>query len=299
MVVGKKKKALVIVNPKAGRIRVRAQVLDLTKLSICGIEPTMCATTARGDATNYVTDMAENYDIIICRGGDGTFNEVINGVMRLPRKKPIGYIPSGTTNDLAKTLGIPNNTRRALEIIIGGHSKPHDLGLFNGERYFSYISCFGAFTRASYSTPQSKKNAMGHAAYMLEAINCIKEIKPIHARVVIDGEELEGDYVYGAVSNSTSVAKVMKLDPKIVKLDDGKFEVMLVKNPKTFNGWKDTLIAAKTINYDRCESIIFKQGKKIEFFFDDEIAWTADGEYVNGGTHTVIENVNKAINIYR
>lgn len=299
MAVGKKKKALVIVNPKAGKIRVRSQVLDLTKLSICGIEPTMCATTARGDATRYVTEMAENFDIIICRGGDGTFNEVINGVMRLPRKKPIGYIPSGTTNDLAKTLGIPNNTRRALETIIGGYYKPHDLGFFNEERYFSYISCFGAFTRASYSTPQSKKNAMGHAAYMLEAINCIKEIKPIHARVIIDGEELEGNYVYGAVSNSTSVAKVMKLDPKIVKLDDGKFEVMLVKNPKTFNGWKDTLIAAKTINYDRCDSIIFKQGKKIEFFFDQEIAWTTDGEYINGGTHTVIENVNKAINIYR
>ena len=294
------KKALVVVNPRAGKIRVRSQVLDLTKLSTSGIAPTMYATTARGDATNYVRDMAKDYDLVICRGGDGTFNEVVNGLMLLDEKKPVGYIPSGTTNDLAKALGIPNKTHRAMEIIIGGHAEPHDLGLFNGERYYTYIACFGAFTGASYRTPQEKKNAMGHMAYMLEAINCIKEIKPIHTKVVIDGTEtLEDDFVYGAVSNSTSVGGVMKLDMNVVDLADGTFEVMLVKNPGSARRWKDTLWAAKTVNYEKSDCILFKQCKQIEFFFDNDIAWTADGEYLNGGTHVTIEVQRHAVDIFR
>ncbi len=294
------KKALVIVNPKAGRIRVRSQVLDLTKLSACGIAPTMYATTARGDAINYARDMAADYDMVICRGGDGTFNEVINGLMQLDEKKPVGYIPSGTTNDLAKALGIPNQTQKAIEIIVGGHTEPHDLGLFNNERYYSYIASFGAFTGASYRTPQEKKNAMGHMAYLLEAVNCIKEIKPIHTKVIIDGEEtFEDDFVYGAVSNSTSVGGVMKLDMNIVDLADGVFEVMLVKNPGNFKRWKNTLWAAKTVRYDRSDCILFKQCRKIEFFFDHDVAWTADGEYLNGGQHVVIEAKHHAVEIYR
>lgn len=296
----KVRKALVVVNPKAGKIRVRSQVLDLTNLSASGVAPTMYATTARGDAVNFVRDMAEDYDMIIVRGGDGTFNEVVNGLMLSKVNKPIGYIPSGTTNDLAKALGIPNNTRQAMDIIIGGDAEPHDIGLFNNERYYTYIACFGAFTSASYRTPQHKKNSMGHLAYMIEAISCIKEIKPIHTRVVIDEkEEIEDDFVYGAVSNSTSVAGVMKLDMNIVNLSDGLFEVMLVKNPGNFTRWKNTLWAAKTVNYSKSDCILFKQCKKIEFFFDNDIPWTADGEYLNGGRHVGVEVCHHAIDIYR
>ena len=294
------RKALVIVNPKAGRIRVRSQVLDLTKLSSSGVAPTMYATTARGDAVKYARDMAEDYDMIIVRGGDGTFNETVNGLMQSGIKKPIGYIPSGTTNDLAKALGIPSNTRQAMDLIIGGNAQPHDLGYFNNERYYTYIACFGAFASASYRTPQEKKNSMGHLAYLLEAVNCIKEIKPIHTRVIIDEkEEFEDDLVYGAVSNSTSVGGVMKLDMNIVDLTDGIFEVMLVKNPGNFTRWKNTLWAAKTVNYSKSDCIIFKQCKKIEFFFDNDIPWTTDGEYINGGKHVVIEAKHHSISIYR
>ena len=293
------KNALVIVNPKAGRIRVRSQVLDLTKLSINGVSPTMYATAARGDATKLAESFAENYDMVICRGGDGTFSEVVNGLMRIQRKIPLGYIPSGTTNDLAKALKIPNNTRKANEIILGGNALPHDVGLFCGERYFSYISSFGAFTKVSYETPQEKKNSLGFAAYLLEAPRCITDIKPVHARVLIDGEELEGDYVYGSVSNSTSVGGVLRFDMNTVDMADGKFEVMLVENPKTFARWKDAVLAVKTLNYDMSGCIFFRQCRRVEFFFEKEIPWTLDGEFVMGRKHTVIENIEKAIDVYR
>ena len=294
------RKALVIVNPKAGKIRVRSQILDLTSFSSSGVSPTMYATTARGDAVKYAKEMAEDYDIIIVRGGDGTFNETVNGLMRSGVNKPIGYIPSGTTNDLAKALGIPNNTRQAMDVIIGGNAEPHDIGLFNDERYYTYIACFGAFTSASYKTPQEKKNSMGHLAYMIEAIKCIKEIKPIHTKVIIDdNEEIEEDLVYGAVSNSTSVAGVMKLDMNIVDFSDGKFEVMLAKNPGTLLRWKDALWAAATVDYSKSDCIMFKQCRKAEFFFDNDVPWTADGEYINGGKHVVIEVKHNAIEIYR
>lgn len=294
------RKALVIVNPKAGKIRVRSQVLDLTKLSSSGVAPTMYVTTARGDAVKFAAEMADDYDMLIVRGGDGTFNEAVNGLMKAGIKKPIGYIPSGTTNDLAKALGIPNNTRQAMDIIIGGSEEPHDIGFFNEERYYTYIACFGAFTSASYRTPQEKKNSMGHLAYMLEAVNCIKEIKPIHTKVIIDDDEvIEDDLVYGAVSNSTSVAGVMKLDMNVVDFSDGCFEVMLAKNPGNFVRWKNALWAAKTVNYSKSDCIIFKQCRKIEFFFDNDIPWTTDGEYINGGRHVAIEVKKHAINIYR
>ena len=293
------RKALVIVNPRAGRIRVRSQVLDLTKLITSGISPTMYATSARGNAADFAEKMAEYYDMIICRGGDGTFSEVVNGIMRADIKIPIGYIPSGTTNDLAKALEIPNNTKKAIEIIISGNALPHDVGEFNRKHYFAYISSFGAFTRVSYCTPQSKKNSLGFTAYILEAVSCIKEIKPIHAKVIIDGTELEGDYVYGSVSNSTSVAGVLRMDMNIVDLSDGIFEIMLVENPKTLRRWKNTLSAVKNVNYDLSDCIIFMQGRKIELFFDEKIPWTLDGEYVCGDNHIVIENKEKAISVFR
>ena len=293
------KNALVIVNPRAGRIRVRSQVLDLTKLSINGISPTMYATAARGDATKLAESFAENYDMVICRGGDGTFSEVVNGLMRVRKKIPVGYIPSGTTNDLAKALKIPNSTKKAIEIILGGMALPHDVGLFCGERYFSYISSFGAFTKVSYETPQEKKNSLGFAAYLLEAPRCIADIKPVHAKVLIDGEELEGDYVYGSVSNSTSVGGVLRFDMNTVEMADGKFEVMLVENPRTFTRWKDALLAVKTVNYDMSDCIFFRQCGRVEIFFEKEIPWTLDGEFVMGKKHTVIENIEKAIDVYR
>lgn len=299
MQLSNRKNALVIVNPKAGRIRVRSQVLDLTKLSTNGISPTMYATSGRGDATALAGSLAGNFDMVICRGGDGTFSEVVNGLMKIKRRIPVGYIPSGTTNDLAKALGIPNNTRKAIELVIGGGTLSHDLGIFNGERYFSYISSFGAFTKVSYCTPQSKKNSIGFTAYLLEAVNCVKEIRPVRARVIIDGEEISGSYVYGAVSNSTSVGGVLRLDMNTVNLSDGIFEIMLVENPGSFVRWKNALLAVKSVNYNLSDCIVFRQGRKIEFFFDEEIPWTLDGEYVSGGRHAVIENAQKAIDIFR
>ena len=293
------KKALVIVNPKAGKIRVKSQVMDLTGLGMCGIAPTMYLTGKRGDATEFVKNMADYFDFIICRGGDGTFNEVINGIMALERRKAVGYIPSGTTNDLAKSLSIPLKTKRALEIIVSGSPRKHDIGLFNCERYFSYIASFGSFTEVAYITPQNIKNSLGHLAYMLEAVGSVKNIHPIKTKAIIDGEEINDEFVFVSVSNSLSVGKVMRLDEKTVNLCDGKMEIMLVKNPKTFTGWRNTLYAAKAVDYSKCDTIIYKSGKEFEFFFEENVHWTIDGEHICGGKHVKITVCPKAIEIFR
>lgn len=294
-----RKRALVIVNPKAGKIKLIPQILDMTRFGINNIEPAIYSTTARGDATRFVKEMGDDFDMVICRGGDGTLNEVINGVMQLETKRPIGYIPSGTTNDLAKTLNIPSNTKKAMDIIINGEPSPHDIGNFNSERYFSYIASFGAFTSASYSTPQSIKNSIGHVAYLMEATKAIKDIHPIAVKMKADGVDYEGKVIFGSVSNSLSAAGVITFDKSIVNLSDGKFEVIMVQNPGSVAKWKEAIKAILSKDYDSCDKIFFCQASHIELTFEEDVPWTLDGEYAGSPRELIIDNVFHGIDIYR
>ena len=197
-----KKKVLLIVNPCAGKTKSRISAADIIeKLSKHNYEFTAKETTCRGDATNIVKNELDGHDMVVCCGGDGTLNETINGVMDMPRRAPIGYVPSGTTCDLATTLGIPSDAEAATEIIKKGETNDYDIGLFNN-RYFSYIASFGAFTKNSYATPQKLKNRFGHTAYVIEAMKEIKDIHGIHLKIEHDGGIEEGEFCFGAVASS-------------------------------------------------------------------------------------------------
>lgn len=292
-------KVLLIVNPAAGKGRAGMLIQDFSVLfNKNEFETTVYLTKGPGDATEYVKNISDDYDIIVCRGGDGTFHEVINGVMRLEKKRPLGYIPSGTTNDLAKSLGIPAKTRPAVDIIRRGRPTPFDLGLFNGETYFSYVASFGAFTKASYATTQRSKNMHGRFAYLAEAAREVKEIRPVHMRVVSGDTTFEDDFIFGAVTNSVSAAKVIKYKRECVNLSDGVFEVLLVKNPGTADGWRKAVQSVINRDFNN-EVMMFFHGSEVEFFSDDEVAWTVDGEYGGSSRESRIEVVPGGIEIYR
>ena len=281
-----KKKVLLIVNPCAGRSKSRSYVFDImNKFSEADYEFDVKTTTGSGDATEFVKKYATDHDIVVCCGGDGTFNETINGVMSLSRRIPIGYIPAGSTNDLANTIGLPTDIDKSTDTIIAGKTHTYDIGMFNN-RFFCYVASFGVGVEFSYNTPQKMKNLLGHYAYLingfvLNLIPTLKNIKPIHIKIEYDDKTLEDDFYFGAISNSTSVAGIFKFDKNEVKLDDGKFELLLVRRLSGPMGAFGMFKQMKRREFDG-DKLIFLKSSNIKMTFENEVPWTLDGEY--GGT---------------
>lgn len=294
----RKEKVLLIVNPCAGKTSTRASVPEIiSNFPEDKYDFTVRNTTCQGDATKIVKEEADKHDIVVCCGGDGTLNETINGVMDLARRLPIGYIPSGSTNDLANTLGIPTKAKEATDLIKSGNLNDYDIGLFNN-RYFSYVASFGAFTRASYATSQKLKNMFGHIAYYPMAVPDAFNIKKYRLRIEHDGGVLEDDFVFGSISNSTSVGGFFKLSRDGLKLNDGVFELLLCRSI----GFKDVIPMLHKVrhqNYDGKQLIFFRTTKlKVTCLQDEPLDWTLDGEY--GGAHkeVMVHVLERAVNLY-
>jgi len=286
---------MLVVNPRSGR--------GLSKFALGTIVSQLCgngyAVTAyfSGEQTpeELTFEHAGKHELIVCVGGDGTLSGVISGLLRAGAAVPVGYIPMGTANDIATTLALSKDPLEAARTIINGTPRPLDIGAFS-EKYFTYIAAFGAFTGVAYSTPQSAKRSLGHFAYILEGLADVTAIKPQLTAVEFDGKSIEGDFVFGGVLNSTSVAGFMKLDPKQVDLADGLFEIILVKQPIDPASFLDILASFATQSYDG-DNVLMYHASNVKFTFAEEVAWTIDGE--DGGLHreALITNCHKAISI--
>ena len=292
------KSLLFIYNPHAGKKRIVQRLHDVVYLfTTAGYTVTVHPTLFRGDATKTAAELGHQYDHVVCCGGDGTLNEVVTGLLAHPETMPtLGYLPAGTTNDFSKTLKLPANLMRAAQIAVEGSPCPCDLGEFNG-RPFIYVAAFGVFSEVSYATPQNSKNVLGHLAYVLGGIKSLAQLKPCHMKVTHDGETLEGDFIYGMVSDSVSVGGFRGLKEKDVKLDDGLFEVMLVKNPRTPEELSTILNALMKKQPDG--NVIGFQSADISFSAEHPVAWTLDGEF--GGDMETVQVCNRprAIRIMR
>lgn len=292
------KRLLLILNPCSGQKKANRYIINIVSLfTAAGYDCTLHVTQRSGDASEFVEKNAQYYQLIVCIGGDGTLNEVITGLIVGGSGVPIGYIPSGSTNDFANSLELSKNPVQAARDIIKGVQKPYDVGSFNG-RCFSYIASFGAFTRVSYDTPQTLKNSLGHMAYILESIKELTELKPIHAKITAGGEVYEDDYLFGAVSNSLSVAGLLTLDPDQVDMSDGLLEVLLIKNPTTPTEISNIAMALTLRKYDN-DTVKFFSASKIEIETSPTVNWTLDGEFAHGSEKIIIENLNQAIQIIK
>ena len=291
------KKLLFVINPYAG-MRKAAKMLPeiLAVFNRADYDVRVYVTAEAGDGIRAVATMAQGMDLVVCSGGDGTFNETITGLMQAGLQLPVGYIPSGSTNDFAASLQIPSDPVEAARQIVEGTPNVYDLGRF-GQRYFSYVASFGAFTKASYSTPQSVKNLLGHMAYVLEGMQEISQIRKHHVKLTLDeGEVLEDDYIFGAVCNSTSVGGIVTLDPNQVDLKDGRFEVLLVRAPKTWQEISECLLAVQKQQYNSA-MMTFRNAASIAVEADPEMPWTLDGEKEEGHNFVEIQNLHRAIQI--
>ncbi|MBP3692692.1 MAG: YegS/Rv2252/BmrU family lipid kinase [Clostridia bacterium] len=291
------KKLFFVVNPQSGTLKAGSHLLNMVKeLSDAGYSITVYPTKARGDATEQVANLCDCYDTVVACGGDGTLNEVITGMFKGNKKFKIGYIPAGTQNEWSTGLRIPRNLVDAAKVISAGKTAALDIGSFN-DSYFEYTASFGALTEASYSAPQQVKNVLGQAAYIFEGLRCLGNIKPINIRAEHDNGFCEGEYLFGAVSNSLSVGGVIKLKENIVNLSDGKFEVALIKKPKTAIEFQSLVSSIITQNFND-PLIDFIHTSYLKVTSEVDIDWTLDGEKVEGGKCAEIKNLHRIIDFY-
>ncbi len=289
------KNLMLIVNPYAGR-GLSKQALGIIVSLFCreGYAVTVYSTES-GTPEDLIREYGGNYELVVCAGGDGTISGVTSGLVQLETPPPFGFIPAGTANDMASTLALSRDPKTAVMTILNGKPIPLDIGRFN-DSYFTYIAAFGAFTGVSYKTPQSAKQALGHFAYVKAGLASVPEIRPQHTVVTYDGGTIEDDFIFGGVTNSTSIAGLVKLNKRDVDLGDGLFEVILVKQP--VNATELTNIVSSILNHTyHSENVLFLHTKKIKFSFDEEVSWTKDGE--DGGSHKEleIENCHQALRI--
>lgn len=291
-------KTLLIINPKSGKLK-RKKVFE----SVCATvgEKASNLDIVYTEYKGHATEIAKNagqYKKVICMGGDGTLNEVCNGLLSVAKevRPPIGYIPAGSTNDFARGIGLPKSIKKASKLTVSDEHSPIDIGSFkdsqSNTRFFTYVASFGLFTKISYSTNQDIKNKFGHFAYIFEGIRSISElqkIKPFKLRIETDDTVLEQEYIFGAITNSTSLGGLVKLDKKNVHVNDGLFELLLIRKPKSFLALADTVrqIISKKYCFER---IIFSHTSKLKLTSDCPLDWTLDGEFA-GSTETAEINV--------
>lgn len=292
------KKMLFVMNPYAGMRRANRYLPDIiTIFTQAGYLVQIFMTTGTGDCCRIVREHAAGMDLVVCAGGDGTLNEAINGLMSQGLDIPVGYIPCGSTNDFANTLKLPTNVLQAARNIAQGEPVRYDVGKF-GQRYFSYVASFGAFTRVSYATPQSFKNALGHTAYILSGIQELSQLKTEHVRIELDDTVIEDDFLLGAVSNSTSVGGILNLDPKKVDMTDGKFELLLVRSPKSLAELNECIQALQKQTYN-CSMVTFRTVEKLRIIANPSMAWTLDGEREDGHAQIDVENCHLALQLMK
>lgn len=290
------KKILFVFNPKSGMGLIKNNLLDIVDVMVkAGYDPTVYPTQARGDATRKVCEDGVNYDRIVCSGGDGTLDEVVTGMREAHLHIPLGYIPAGSTNDFARTLGISNDMVKAAQVAVGENVFPCDVGQFNDDT-FIYIAGFGVFTEISYETPQELKNIFGHAAYILSAAKSLASIPNYLMQVEANGEVIQDRFIYGMVTNSVSVAGFKGLTGKNVQLDDGEFEVTLVKSPNNPIELNE-IIAYLTGIISETKMVYSFKTADIKIRSRASVSWTMDGE--DGGSHWNVEikNRHKKLNI--
>ena len=288
------KQLLLIVNPVAGVKKAAKYLADIISVfNRADYAVRVYVTDKRGDATDAVKKWGAEFDQIVCCGGDGTLNETINGVVQSGLYIPIGYIPTGSTNDFANSLGLSGDAVAAARQIVTGTPRLYDIGKFE-DRYFSYVASFGVFTKTSYTTPQNIKNALGHMAYLLEGISEISKIKKKHLRMETDQGVLEDDYLFGAICNSTSIGGLLTLNSKLVDLSDGKFEIILVRAPKSVQELHECVMAVKNQTYD-CGMLAFRSTARVQITADPNMPWTLDGERAEGRERIFVENLHQKI----
>ena len=319
-----RKKILFIYNPVAGRGQIRWALDDVLRIFTgAGFLPVCYPTSGKGDAVRFIRELRSDaasagspfpYEMVVCSGGDGTLDEVMNGLLGqfsaggqsspgrtfsaeepIPSEEPaqsvpVGYIPAGSTNDFAMSLGLPVHPLEAAQAVAHGRVHSVDIGCMNGSRYFVYVAAFGIFTEASYDTPQEQKNLFGHAAYLFNGIRELGNLRVRHLKIQAEECEAEGDFALGMITNALSVGGFQGITGTNVDLSDGLFEVTLIRMPQTPADITEIIAALNSGDLSKSACITHFKTRRAKFSFDENVSWTLDGEFGGSGKEVVLEN---------
>lgn len=284
------KKLLLIYNPRAGKGTITQKIAPIIDMyTKAGFLVTAYPTQTGNDIKSLVCDESVDYERIVCSGGDGTLNQVVSGMMSRTKKIPIGYIPAGSTNDYAKSLGLPKNFMEAAKLAAGNGRFNSDIGLFV-DKYFVYVAAFGLFTAVSYMTNQEMKNLLGHSAYIIEGVKSLSNIPNYHIKIESNEVNLEGDYILGMVTNSVSVGGFKKLFGTNISLDDGYYELTLARQPKTVAEFQELITCFLNNKLHKASIVEILKVSNLKISCDIPISWSLDGEF--GGEYSEIEIIN-------
>ncbi|MBQ9757690.1 MAG: YegS/Rv2252/BmrU family lipid kinase [Clostridia bacterium] len=292
------KRMLFVFNPLSGKGNIKNKLSGIIDTFVkCGWEITVRPTQGIGDAFTFVRDNAQRFQLLVLSGGDGTLNEGIRGIMSLEKEKrpSLGYIPAGTTNDFAANMKISKNMKKAAQDIMNGDLFDCDIGSFN-DKNFVYVAAFGAFTDVAYDTPQQNKNMLGHLAYILEGAKRLPNIKAYPLQVVYDGGTVEGEFIYGMVSNTNYLGGIKAEKAFKAELNDGLFEIILVRNPKNIIETQNLLACLVTQELNP-EYFTVIRSEKVKFVSDEAIPWTLDGEFGGAVKEAVVLNKKQAVTL--
>lgn len=293
------KRMLFFINPNAGHAEIRSNLMEVLSIfSNAGYELTVHLTSGPRDLTRQIAARGAQYDLIVCTGGDGTLNEAVSGLMALPKQSrpPLGYIPGGTVNDVASTLGLSKDTVKAAQQIVAGHPFPLDIGKFGPERFFTYVAAFGIFTDVPYETPQEDKRIFGRLAYLMNGAGALGRLKPTHMRVFYDGKQEEANVLVGLVTSTTSVGGFKATRDLGISLNDGLYEMVLVRATKNLAAFNLAATRALRLDFDN-DSFITAQTGALRFEFDEPVSWTVDGEFGGSVRCVDIRNESRAVEI--
>lgn len=292
------KKLLFFINPNAGQCEIRDCLMDVAQIFAAnGYRISLYPTQAPGELAEVIAREGADYDVVVSVGGDGTLNETTRGLMQLPEgKRPvIGYLPGGTVNDVARTLGLSRSARRAAEQMVTGRPYAMDVGSFNSG-WFNYVAAFGAFTDVSYRTSQEDKRMLGRLAYLLDGTKSLTEIRPIEVEITVNGETRQETVLIGLVTSTTSVGGFAVKGMENVRLDDGLFEVLLIREIRTAKNLSNVVSGLLKQDFSG-EEFFFTKAERVEFRFSKETDWTLDGEFGGRVTEAIIQNHKQAVSI--
>lgn len=289
------KSMIFLFNPRSGREQIRSQLMGILDF-FCGrgYFPAVYVTQNAGDAERIAEEYGESAELFVCSGGDGTLNGVVSGLMRIGKRPALGYLPSGSTNDFARSLQIPTDLKMAAEAAVSGKGTRVDIGRFGENKYFVYIAAFGAFTEVSYMTPQDKKNILGHQAYILESVKHLASLKSHFMRVEWEEGAIEGEFIFGMVTNTTSVGGFKGLVPRDVSFDDGLFEALFIRTPKTPADLSN-IVSYMFLKEEENEYVFRFRTSRMLVAAKEEVSWVLDGEFGGSVREVCVENVHGAV----
>lgn len=287
------KKLLYIYNPMSGQKTIGNHLSEIVEyFSKKSYFPTVYATQKANDAREKVKEFSKEYEEILVSGGDGTLDEVVSGLLKSEEKSIIGYIPTGSTNDFSRSLKIPTDINKATKLAINGETMDIDVGKFNS-KFFTYVAAFGSIAQVSYETDQSMKNIFGRFAYILEGVKTVSNLKAYKAKITIDDEVFEGEFIHFMATNSVSVGGFNNFYKKNIGLDDGIFEAALIKKPKGLIELNQIIDGLRSKKEN--DNVIFRSGSVFKVESDEKIDWTLDGDFGGSYKKSEIKVLNRAV----